>query len=100
MTNGHPTRDEDFDLLALGALEGDERRAIETHVASCADCARKLAEARGRVAMLSLAAPQVAPPAAVKQRLMAQVRGGAAAAAEPGVAAKMPRASESVPSPF
>ncbi|MFZ0787268.1 MAG: zf-HC2 domain-containing protein, partial [Candidatus Acidiferrales bacterium] len=73
MANGHPTRDEDFDLLALGAVEGDEKQAIEAHVASCADCARKLAEARGRVAMLSLAAPRVEPSAAVKQRLMAQV---------------------------
>ena len=34
--NGHPTREEDFDLLALGALEGDEKLAIESHVASCA----------------------------------------------------------------
>ena len=83
MTNGHPTRDEDFDLLALGALEGEEKQALEAHVASCADCARKLAEARGRVAMLSLAAPPVAPSAAVKQRLMAQVRGEAAAEPRP-----------------
>jgi anti-sigma-K factor RskA len=83
MTNGHPTRDEDFDLLALGALEGDERQAIEAHVASCADCARKLAAARGRVAMLSLAAPRVEPSAAVKQRLMAQVRGSSAAELAP-----------------
>ncbi len=79
MANAHPTRDEDFDLLALGALEGEEKHAIETHVASCADCARKLAEARGRVAMLSLAAPPAAPSAAVKQRLMAQIRGEAGA---------------------
>ena len=82
MTNGHPTRDEDFDLLALGALEGEEKQALDAHLASCADCARKLAEAHGRVAMLSLAAPQVAPSAAVKQRLMAQIRGEAAAARE------------------
>ncbi len=89
MTNGHPTRDEDFDLLALGALEGEEKQALEAHVASCDDCARKLAEARGRVAMLSLAVPPVAPSAAVKQRLMARVRGDAeaAAAAAPASAA-------------
>jgi hypothetical protein len=29
MTNGHPTREEDFDLYVLGALEGDEKQAIE-----------------------------------------------------------------------
>ena len=72
--NGHPTREEDFDLYALGALEGDEKLAIESHVAGCADCARKLAEARGRIALLAFAAPPVAPSAAVKQRLMQQVR--------------------------
>lgn len=55
--NAHPTREEDFDLYALGALEGHEKLAIESHVAECADCARKLAEARGRIARLPLAPP-------------------------------------------
>lgn len=55
--NAHPTREEDFDLYALGTLRGDEKLAIESHVAECAQCARKLAEARGRIAMLALAAP-------------------------------------------
>jgi anti-sigma-K factor RskA len=75
MTNGHPTREEDFDLYALGALEGDEKQAIETHVASCASCSEKLAEAQGRMAMLALAAPQVAPSPGVKERLMRQIVG-------------------------
>ena len=75
--NGHPTREEDFDLYALGALEGDEKLAIESHIASCTDCARKLAEARGRISLLAFAAPTVAPSAAVKQRLMQQVRASA-----------------------
>ncbi|HKV03972.1 MAG TPA: anti-sigma factor [Candidatus Acidoferrales bacterium] len=75
--NGHPARDEDFDLYALGALEGDEKRAIESHIASCAECERKLAEARGRIAPLALAAPEVAPSAAVKRRLMRQIRADA-----------------------
>jgi anti-sigma-K factor RskA len=74
MSNGHPTREEDFDLYVLGALEGDEKLAIESHLASCGDCARKLAAARGRVAALSFSAPRVAPPAAVKERLLRQVR--------------------------
>jgi anti-sigma-K factor RskA len=72
--NGHPTREEDFDLYALNALEGDERQAIEVHVASCAECTRKLADARGRIALLAFAAPPVAPSPDVKQRLMRQVR--------------------------
>jgi anti-sigma-K factor RskA len=98
MTNAHPTRDEDFDLLALGALEGEERQALEAHVASCADCARKLAEARGRVTMLSLAAPPAEPPAAVKQRLMAHIRAEAVATA-PARPPRPTREFDSAPAP-
>jgi|HubBroStandDraft_6_1064221.scaffolds.fasta_scaffold80443_2 anti-sigma-K factor RskA len=71
--SAHPTREEDFDLYALGALEDDEKLAIESHVSACSDCARKLAEARGRISLLALAAPQSDPSPLVKQRLMAQV---------------------------
>jgi anti-sigma-K factor RskA len=73
MSNEHPTRPEDFDLYALGALDDAERKAFESHVASCADCAEKVAEARGRVAMLAFAAPAVAPSPGVKETLMRQV---------------------------
>src|SRR5262245_8114259 len=76
--NGHPTREEDFDLYALGALEGDERQEIEQHLSVCVDCARKLAEAKGRVATLALATPPVMPSAAGKARLMARVQADAA----------------------
>lgn len=73
MTNGHPYHDEDFELFALGVLEGQERSEIESHIASCADCSRKLAEARGRVALLSLTAPPHQPSLAVRQRLLTRV---------------------------
>ena len=86
--SSHPIREEDFDLYALGALEGDEKLAIESHVASCAICTEKLAGARGRIALLALAAPQVAPSAAVKQRLMQQVRAHAETSAERSEAAR------------
>lgn len=74
--NTHPTHEEDFDLYALGALEDEEKVALETHVATCDTCTRKLAEARGRIALLAFAAPTVEPSPAVKQRLIAQVRAG------------------------
>jgi anti-sigma factor RsiW len=76
--NGHPTRPEDFDLYALGVLEGEEKAAIESHVPTCAECANKLAEARGRIALLAFSAPRVEPSAAVRERLMRQVRASAA----------------------
>ena len=46
MSNEHPTLPEDFDLYALGALDGADRKEFESHLESCADCAAKLAEAR------------------------------------------------------
>lgn len=79
----HPTREEDFDLYALGVLEGDERTAIEAHAASCADCMRKLGEACGRIAMLAMAAPRVEPPAGAKERLLREIRAAGDAEAPP-----------------
>jgi len=73
----HPKNDEDFDLYALGALEGDEKKAIESHVAGCSDCARKLAEARGRISLLAFGAPPVAPSPGVKEGLMRQLHASA-----------------------
>jgi anti-sigma-K factor RskA len=87
--NAHPTREEDFDLYALGALEGEEKQAIESHISACAVCARKLAEAQGRISLLALASPQTNPSPAVKERLMAQVHGFRESAATP---ARTPRA--------
>jgi anti-sigma-K factor RskA len=72
--SGHPTREEDFDLYALGALEGEEKQVIEAHVAGCGACSRKLAEAQGRIALLALGVPRVEPSLGVKERLMSRVR--------------------------
>src|ERR1700732_1661874 len=78
--NGHPTRPEDFDLYALGVLEGEEKAAIESHVPTCAECANKLAEARGRIALLAFSAPRVEPSAVVRESLMRQVHASAESA--------------------
>jgi anti-sigma-K factor RskA len=77
--NGHPSRDEDFDLFALGTLDVDERRAFESHLAACAACTQKLVAAQGRIGLLALAAPPAEPSPAVKQRLMRQVHADATA---------------------
>jgi anti-sigma-K factor RskA len=74
MTNGHPTREEDFDLYVLGALDAEEQHLIESHVARCAECARKVAEAHGRVALASFAVPRVDASLRVKEQLMARIR--------------------------
>lgn len=76
MMNTHPTREEDFDLYALGALEGEEKLEMEKHVAGCASCARKVAEARGRIALLAFSAPGVDPAPDAKRRLLERIRVG------------------------
>jgi anti-sigma-K factor RskA len=70
----HPQFAEDIDLYALGALEGEEKRTLEGHLAACDDCQRKLEDARGLIAAVSLAAPPLAPPAGARDRLLEAVR--------------------------
>lgn len=72
MTNGH-IREEDLELYALGALPEEEKAAVKAHAPGCSECARKLAEAQGRVAMLVFAVPQEQPAAAAKERLFARI---------------------------
>lgn len=73
----HPQFDEDFDLLALGMLEGDEKQALEMHLAGCSECARKALQARERMAILGLAAPTEAAPAGARERLLRRARASA-----------------------
>ncbi|HVB07396.1 MAG TPA: anti-sigma factor [Candidatus Acidoferrales bacterium] len=74
MTNDHPIREEEFELFALGVIAGEDCAAIQGHVDACQECAQKLAEARGRIALLALAVPEQNPPAMVKQRLLEKIR--------------------------
>lgn len=70
MSGQNPNRPEDFDLYALGALDDAEKREFESKLATRGDCAQKIAEARGRMALLALAAPRVEPSPGVKEVLM------------------------------
>ena len=65
---------EDFDVYALGALDGEEKQTFEAHLRVCSACRENLAAARERALLLGLAAGAVAPPASVKSALMARVR--------------------------
>lgn len=64
---------EDFDLYALGALDGEEKRAFEEHLRACPQCRQELAEARRRTSLLGMASAPVAPPLSVKSALMQRV---------------------------
>ncbi len=72
--NGHPQSDEDLSLYSLGVLEGEEKQALELHLRACTDCARKLSEARGRMALLALAAPPRVPSPRAKKGLLRSLR--------------------------
>src|SRR2546427_12529446 len=59
---------EDLALYALGGLQGDERVALEKHVAECSACRRELEELRGDMALMALSAAGPTPPRRAPQR--------------------------------
>jgi len=70
---------EDFDLYALGALDGQEKQVLEAHLLVCPACQKELSRAKQRVLRLGLAAPAMAPRPQVKLALMEKVKAKRAA---------------------
>jgi anti-sigma factor RsiW len=77
----------------LGALPGDELGAYEAHLATCEACRAEVESLKVAVDALPMSAPTVAPPAALKDRLMVDVRREAELLAAAGPAADRPAAS-------
>ena len=85
-----------IEAYALGALDANERAALEAHLASgCAECAKTLEEARLVVSQLAYLAPPAEPSAMLRARVLRSVRsdagpaggsgsGGGAQTAHPG----------------
>jgi anti-sigma factor ChrR (cupin superfamily) len=74
----HATADEELEgqaaLYALGALDAEEARAFESHLAEgCAACEAELREFEAVVSDLAFAAPEASPPADARARLLALV---------------------------
>jgi anti-sigma-K factor RskA len=66
---------------ALGALDPEDRTAIEAHLATgCPDCAKAVEEARWLVSQLAYAAPEAVPSDMLKGRVMQTVRAEAQSA--------------------
>jgi anti-sigma-K factor RskA len=64
-----------IEAYALGALDPEERAALEAHFATgCADCAKAVEQARWLVSQLAYTAPEAAPSDMLKGRLMQTVR--------------------------
>jgi len=61
------------ELYALGALDDLERKRVDAHVATCAPCARRLAEAENAVTAAIEADPPYGPSPALRARLSASL---------------------------
>jgi anti-sigma-K factor RskA len=70
MSTDHPFADS-VAAYALGALDADERRAFEAHLATCARCQAELRDAQKVSAALALSAPREDPPASLRARTLA-----------------------------
>lgn len=64
---------DDLSLYALGALQGEERRAVEKHLEECSACRQELEKLQGDVALLAFSASGPRPPARSRERLMAAI---------------------------
>ena len=64
---------DDLSLYALGALQGEERRAVEKHLEDCTDCRHELAQLQGDLALLALSVSGPKPPLRSRERLMAAI---------------------------
>lgn len=72
MTPDHSSRhDELLPVYALGALDGDDLREIETHLASgCPECSYQLTLWRGDLEELAASVPPVAPSPETRRRVL------------------------------
>jgi anti-sigma-K factor RskA len=79
-----PRLEQAADVYALGALDGAELADFEAHLASgCLACAERLRETREALALMPRALPQVAPPAALRARVLERVAAERPAAPAP-----------------
>jgi anti-sigma-K factor RskA len=74
----------------LGALPPDELAAFEAHLDECAECRRDVEELRVAADALPVSVQSVAPPPALKQRIMAVVESEAELLAAAGRRADTP----------
>jgi anti-sigma-K factor RskA len=77
---------------ALGALTEAERRELETHLATCPECAREVSDLMDVSGALAFAVPQHEPPAGLRERVL---RAAVASADAPRVLELKPRPARS-----
>jgi hypothetical protein len=77
--NDHDNRLEEVAAYAIGGLDRDQVEDLENHLAGCKRCQEELRWLSPAVQALPEAVERQAPPPALKQRLMAEVRADVAA---------------------
>ena len=98
----HEQLEENLSLYALGALEPDSAREVESHLASgCSHCNTLLRQYQGTAAMLPHALTLKPPPAELKAGIMRAIAGQGAPMAAPVAEAipEPPAAKTSIPPP-
>jgi anti-sigma-K factor RskA len=65
---------DDLSLYAIGALAGEDRRALEEHLNECSACRQELEKLRGDAALLALSVSGPQPPQRSRDRLMAAIK--------------------------
>src|SRR5262249_53807668 len=70
----HDTYNELTAAYALDALDDDETKAYEEHLAGCEICQDNLAALSGTMVQLAFAAPPVDPPPALRERILDAAR--------------------------
>lgn len=61
-------------LRALSALDAEDERALNDHLAKCAECRRDLAEWEATAASIALSADPMEPSPQVRERILAQIK--------------------------
>jgi anti-sigma-K factor RskA len=69
----HEQFTEDLALYAVGALEGEERTALEKHLDSCSACRQELEALRGDLSLFALSTSGPHPPQRSRERLMTAI---------------------------
>jgi anti-sigma-K factor RskA len=90
--SNHDRWDDAVGSYLLEAMHADERDAFEAHLAGCARCRAEVDELRPAAEAVPASAPQIAPPPALKSRIMAEVEREAELLRAAGPAADRPPA--------
>jgi len=80
-------------LYVIDAMTAEERRVFESHLRSCAECQAEVASLEGVDEALASAVPQIDPPAALRDRVMAGIRPKAEPRGSTGPAQWLPLAA-------